>query len=89
MVLSANADAGEEIIMRKSIAFDACPKVISGILTSLGADEGHVHQIADTAAHYSVKLVARAANLEFVCNAVTEQITVTKITPGDLVTAAN
>lgn len=85
---TGSAIAGEEVLMRQSAPFDACPQMVEAMLNGLGADHNHVHLVADTGAHYSVKLVSSAANLVFLCNAVTEDITITRTTPGELVTAA-
>jgi hypothetical protein len=74
--------------MRQAAPFDACPQMVEAMLDGLGADRNHVRQVADTGAHYSVKLVSSAANLVFLCNAVTEDITIMRTTPGELVTAA-
>ncbi|MEO1744908.1 MAG: hypothetical protein AAFR13_00085 [Pseudomonadota bacterium] len=75
--------------MRTDMEFSDCPSVIEGMLSSLQANTDHVHLLTDTGAHYQVKLVSRDANLVFLCNAVSNQITVTRTTPGELVTAAN
>jgi len=82
------AIAGEEVLMRQSAPFDTCPQMVESMLEGLGANRNHVRLVTDTGAHYSVKLVSSAANLVFLCNAVTEDITITRTTPGELVTAA-
>lgn len=82
------AIAGEEVLMRQAAPFDTCPQMVEAMLKGLGADRNHVHLVTDTGAHYSIKLVSSAANLVFLCNAVTEDITITRTTPGELVTAA-
>lgn len=87
-LVTAPAIAGEEVLMRQAAPFDTCPQTVEAMLGGLGADQNHVHLVADTGAHYSVKLVSATANLVFLCNAVTEDITITRTTPGELVTAA-
>lgn len=78
------AQADETILMRKSMDFHQCPSVVENILASMHATNQHTVVVRDTGAHYSVKLKAVEANLLFVCNAVTEQIEITRQTPGDL-----
>ncbi|MEN0000867.1 MAG: hypothetical protein AAF940_08280 [Pseudomonadota bacterium] len=87
--MSAPAMAGEEILMRTDMAFDACPAAIENMLSGLNADSNHVFLETHTGAHYKIKLVSRDANLVFLCNSVTEQITISRTTPGELITAAN
>lgn len=81
--------AADEIILRKSIPFHACPAAVRAMLSSLQAQSDHVHLVTDTGAHYKIKLVAEGANLVFLCNAVAEQITITRTTPGELVASSN
>jgi hypothetical protein len=88
MAAASPSVAGEEVLMRQAAPFDTCPQTVEAMLEGLGADRNHVHLVSDTGAHYSVKLVSTAANLVFLCNAVTEDITITRTTPGELVTAA-
>lgn len=76
--------ADEEVLLRQSTTFDQCPAAIEGMLSSLGAHQGHVSVMRDTGAHYIVKLSAMEANLVFRCNAVTEQIEIARQVPGDL-----
>lgn len=76
--------AGEELLTRAAMNFHECPAAISAMLESLGADQNHAQTISDTGAHYFVELESTSANLQFRCNAVTEQIEVAKITPGTL-----
>ncbi|MEO0544726.1 MAG: hypothetical protein AAFY99_13005 [Pseudomonadota bacterium] len=87
MSSSAIAIAGEQVLMRTDMAFHACPEVIEGMLDSLGADRSRVALVTDTGAHYKIKLISSEANLVFLCNGVAEQITVTRTTPGELITA--
>jgi hypothetical protein len=83
------AQAESELIVRSSLAFDACPAKVDAMLTRLDADERNIRVVRDTGAHYSVKLVARSANLVFLCNAVNETIEITRTTPGELNVAGN
>ena len=69
------------------MAFHDCPSVIDNMLETLGADRSRVALMTDTGAHYKVKLISTDANLVFLCNAVAQQITVTRTTPGELITA--
>lgn len=78
------AFAAEELLIRSAISFHECPATITKMLDQLGADKNHIHTISDTGAHYYVELEASAANLQFRCNAVTEQIEVARVTPGTL-----
>ena len=79
-----SAWAGEEILIRNAMTFHECPAVISVMLEKIGADENHVQTISDTGAHYYVELESIDANLQFRCNAVTEQMEVARVTPGTL-----
>ncbi|MEO1747271.1 MAG: hypothetical protein AAFR27_01400 [Pseudomonadota bacterium] len=84
---STSALAGEEVLMRTDMEFHACPGVIESMLNSLGADKSRVALMTNTGAHYKVKLISAEANLVFLCNSVARQITVTRTTPGELITA--
>ncbi|MEL6817695.1 MAG: hypothetical protein AAFU69_14180 [Pseudomonadota bacterium] len=84
---STSAFAGEEILMRTDMEFHACPGVIENMLDSLGADRSRVALMTDTGAHYKIKLISAEANLVFLCNSVARQITVSRTTPGELITA--
>ena len=86
---STLALAGEEILMRADMEFHACPNAVENMLNSLGAESSQVALVADTAAHYKIKLMSKNANLVFVCNNVAQQITIVRTTPGELVTASN
>ncbi|WP_306120981.1 hypothetical protein [Roseitalea sp. MMSF_3504] len=86
--IAAEEPASRELLLRKAVGFSQCPRAIEAMLSNIGASDRHVSVTADTAAHYRVKLVSIDANLVFLCNAVTEQITVTRTTPGELVSAA-
>ena len=81
---TSTALAGEELLIRGEMSFHECPSAITAMLNKLGANQNHTRTISDTGAHYYVELEAAAANLQFRCNAVTEQIEVAKITPGTL-----
>ena len=81
---ASTAWAGEEILIRNTMTFHECPAVISLMLEKIGADENHVQTISDTGAHYYVELESIDANLQFRCNAVTEQMEVARVTPGTL-----
>lgn len=83
-ILTSTAMAGEELLVRSEISFHECPSAITAMLGQLGADQNHTRTISDTGAHYYVELEAAAANLQFRCNAVTEQIEVVRIAPGTL-----
>lgn len=87
-VVGAPANAAEETMLKRQAPFDLCPQMIDGMLSHLGAHQAHVELLADTGAHYTVKLISVDANLVFLCNAVSETITVTRTTPGELETAA-
>lgn len=82
------AYAAEDVLIRSNAPFHLCPEMIDNMLAGIGAHQAHVELVADTGAHYGVKLISVEANLVFLCNAVTETITVTRTTPGELVTAA-
>ncbi|MGB7432349.1 MAG: hypothetical protein WA921_07770 [Ahrensia sp.] len=84
MVQTGLALAGDTVLMRKSMEFHQCPQVVENILTSMNASGQNVVLVRDTGAHYSVKLRAVEANLVLSCNAVTEQIEITRQVPGDL-----
>ena len=81
---ASTAWADEEILIRNAMTFHECPAVISVMLEKIGADENHVQTISDTGAHYYVELESIDANLQFRCNAVTEQLEVARVTPGTL-----
>ncbi len=81
---ASSAWAGEEILIRNAMTFHECPAVISVMLEKIGADKNHVQTISDTGAHYYVELESIDANLQFRCNAVTEQMEVARVTPGTL-----
>ena len=83
-VSTSSAFAGEELLVRSAMSFDECPAAISAMLNKLGADKNHARTISDTGAHYYVELESTQANLQFRCNAVTEQIEVARISPGSL-----
>ncbi len=76
--------AGEELLTRGEMSFHECPAAISAMLKNLGANQRNARTISDTGAHYFVELESTSANLQFRCNAVTEQIEVARITPGTL-----
>lgn len=86
---SVTAAEDTEILIRKAMAFEHCPAAIKGILAQMSADESRVHLTHDTAAQYRVKLQSVSANLIFNCNAVAEQIEISRQVPGDLVVATN
>ena len=84
LLVASSAWAGEEILIRNAMMFHECPAVISAMLEKIGADENHVQTVSDTGAHYYVELESTDANLQFRCNAVTEQLEVARVTPGTL-----
>lgn len=86
-VVGAPANAAEEVMLQRQAPFDVCPQMVDGMLSHLGAPQAHVELMTDTGAHYTVKLISVDANLVFLCNAVSETITVTRTTPGELETA--
>ena len=88
MVATASAGAGEEVILRHEAPFDRCPFMVAAMLESLKAEPANTVTTIDTGAHYGVKVIAASANLVFLCNAVTEQMTITRTTPGELVVAS-
>lgn len=88
MAATVAAGAGEEVILRHEASFDRCPSMVSAMLESLKAEPANTVTTIDTGAHYGVKVIAASANLVFLCNAVTEQMTVTRTTPGELVIAS-
>ena len=85
--VGAPANAAEETMLKRQAPFDTCPQMVDGMLAHLGAPKAHVELMADTGAHYRVKLISVDANLVFLCNAVSQTITVTRTTPGELETA--
>lgn len=86
---SFSAVAGEEILTRNSSSFHECPSAISKMLNHLGANNNNVQTIMDTGAHYYVELSSVEANLQFRCNAVTEQLEIARVTPGTLQLASD
>ena len=81
---SVHALADEEVLLRHDLGFSQCRTVVHAFLADYEADPAHVTTEADTGAHYRVKLSSADANLLFRCNAVSQQIAVIRITPGDL-----
>lgn len=84
MAQTGLAPAGDTVLMRKTMEFHQCPQVVENILSSMNASGHNVVLVRDTGAHYTVKLKAVEANLVLSCNAVTEQIEITRQVPGDL-----
>ena len=80
----SSAFAEEELLVRSAISFHECQAAISAMLEKLGANQNNARTISDTGAHYFVELESTQANLQFRCNAVTEQIEVARISPGTL-----
>ncbi len=83
----ANAFADSEVLLRQEIAFDACHKSVDGILKSINPVKQQVTTEVDTGAMLRIRVMASASDLVMMCNKVTEQIEVTRETPGRLATA--